>query len=288
MGKDSPTGSTRLGITPGERLFQRYLEEHKIQHEYHPALSGVSKHLDFTLGAGTRLVLCEVTDFGVGEQDKPILAGLQASLEEHESGIATATWFGALSFPDILQRIQSKVIAEVRQLDEFRGRHPLVVVLFNAASISTKLDDHFISCAACGLLTPELLTQLSAIAVVTSTRPGSEAERRALRRLRKAQGRHRLPGWRRPSKGELAQVHDALVGVRRDWGGALDEEYPALRVYHNPYATPRLVPSIFPAPRASHVRLVPHKHEVRDPETGAVLPVPVIYFTLQELPLLKP
>jgi hypothetical protein len=276
--------------TLGEQLFQQYLEEHAIQYAYQPNL-GPPKRPDFMLRDGTgRTIICEVTDLDVGEPDKPVIVALEASRREVAPGITVATGVGALSIPDILKRIRVKIVTELEQLAPFRDQYPLVVVLHNSRSLVTDLGDHMIVRVLSGLLTPRrpleppLHAGLSALVVVTVTQAGARIQQRALRGLRKAEGRHRTGvRGRRPTAAELARAYGVLEAENRDWGGILNVEHPSLRVYHNCHATNPLPATAFPPPFASHARLVSHCHERPGLERDAI--VREDYFTLQEMPL---
>ena len=278
--------TAKTNRTPGERLVHQYFREHGIPVADHPEIDGAQKRPDIVLGEGLRRVVCEVADFDIGEPDKPILAALDANRRQHPSGISFSTAVGALPVPEILDRIRGKIVRELVQIGEFRGRCPLIVMLYNEKSLSTDLDDQMIATALCGLVTPELNTHLSALALVRTTRAGSNVERRVLRGRRKDNGGHRPSVSARPSTEELVGAFEALEREKRDWGGELDVEHPALRVYHNCFAVRPVAVSVFPPPFVSHARLVPEEHDDRDPQTGAV--IRAIHFGFHEIPLPPP
>ncbi len=269
--------------TPGEILVHRYFEEHGIPVADHPEVDGARKRPDVVVGEGVRRVICEIADFVVGQTDKPIIAALEANRKQHPSGISYSTAASALPVDDIVNRIRGKIVQELAQLGEFRDRYPLVIMLYNDKSLSIDLDDHMVLAALCGLVTPLLNRPLSALALVRTTRPGSDVEERVLRGLRKDERRHRRRAWVRPTTEELVRAFDVLEKEKRDWGGELDVEHPALRVYHNCYATQPVAPAVLPPPFVRHARLVPQAHDERDPQTGAV--EAVIHFDLQEIRL---
>jgi hypothetical protein len=143
-----------------------------------------------------------------------------------------------------------------------RGKNPLVVVLHNTGTVA-HLDDHQIQSAMSEFLTPEIHTDLSAIAVVETGRPGNRFFERALRGLRKGKGRDRVPHltYRLPSHDELMEGLNVIDEENKAWRRTLTEEHPYLHVYHNYYARLPLPPKTFPGPGAKHALLRPEKRD---------------------------
>lgn len=252
---------TRKSVKPiGEMLFERYLDEHDLKYEYQPDL-GKGKLPDYLVKGQDASPLCEVTDLEIGEIDKPVIAQLDANRKEFGHGISGSHAAGVLSIDAIQQRIRDKLTRELGQLGPFRGRYPLVVVLHNHGTV-VHLDDFNIVGAMSEFLTSQLNVDLSAVAVVRIVRPGVRIKQKVLRGLKKDKAVRREVGrsgtW--PTTEELARSYEALEAEDRAWGSSINQEYAALRVYHNGYASIPIPAKTFPGPNASHARLIPDRY----------------------------
>jgi hypothetical protein len=113
--------------TVGEQAFEKYLNSLKLKFDYEPPIG--QRRPDYLVGATSGDVLCEVKDL---EQNDEEAAELQAIIDGRSDGV------GAREMP--FDRIQLKIRAAAKQLREFKGRYPSLVVLFNASAQVALID----------------------------------------------------------------------------------------------------------------------------------------------------
>jgi hypothetical protein len=237
----------------GELLFEEYLAAIGVGAEYEPVIG--KRHPDYLVHSPVGDVLCEVEDFGQGDLDRVVQEQLRR----------TGVWAGAV---DPYTRIREKLEAAARQLREFRGRHPCVVVLHNPGSV-VDLGTDIVQGAMYGdiafvvavdptgrspavekgsqftpgkaKLRSQQNTTISAVAVLEHYRPNQYKLEEALAHRSKEDP----PKW--PTKEEIKEGLDILEKVRQQHP-EVDLVVPRLRVVHNVYATIRLPVAAFPGP----------------------------------------
>lgn len=237
--------------TQADLLFEEYLTGAGLTAEYEPPL-GV-KRPDYLVHTRPHEVLCEVEEFGEGDVDR----------DEHEQlrmkGMASLAL-------NPYSRIREKLDIGGRQLREFKGRFPCLVVLYNPGRL-VNLGTSIVQGAMYGDIgvvigvhpsverppvnmgtrfdpkTAKLRsyqnTTISAVAVLERVRPNAHMIENAL-----AENRHRQSrtGW--PTAEEFEEDLRIAEEIRREHP-EVDLEVVRLRVIHNPYAALALSPEAF-------------------------------------------
>jgi hypothetical protein len=108
--------------TPGEALFEEYLQILGLKFEYEPPIG--SRRPDFLVHSSAGDVLCEIKDFELNDEDRA----------ELDAALAGKNTFSSRSLP--FSRIQLRIRAASRQLREFKGKYPCLVVLFDPAAVA--------------------------------------------------------------------------------------------------------------------------------------------------------
>lgn len=124
------------GKYPSELLFEDYLRSRGYSFEYEPRIG--RKCPDYLVHS-TPDILCEVKEMSVGEEDLPALAAAASG----------ESWFGSVDTP---RRIRERLNAGAKQLSEFKGRYPSVIVLRNTAAVMVELETMLVQSAMYGNL----------------------------------------------------------------------------------------------------------------------------------------
>lgn len=107
--------------TRGEEVFEQYLNSHGLRFSYEPDF-GTRKRPDYLVHAPSGDVLCEVKDFEQNDEDRA----------EVETALAGRNTVAFREIP--YGRIQLRIRAGSRQLREFKGRYPCLIVLFDSSA----------------------------------------------------------------------------------------------------------------------------------------------------------
>jgi hypothetical protein len=107
--------------TRGEEVFEEYLTSLGLRYTYEPPIG--NRRPDFLVHSPSGDVICEVKDFELNDEERAELAAIVAG--RHNTVSSREIPF---------DRIQLKIRAASRQLREFKGRYPCLVVLFDASA----------------------------------------------------------------------------------------------------------------------------------------------------------
>ncbi len=119
---------------PGELLFEEYLTARGYTFDYEPPLG--TKRPDYLVRCSPA-VLCEVEELVEAREDRPAA----------EAAARGESWFGSIS---TTPRVREKLNAGAKQLSEFKGRYPCVIVLRNTSALMVELETLFVQAAMYG------------------------------------------------------------------------------------------------------------------------------------------
>ena len=251
----------------GEDLFEQYMAANGLPFRYQPHDLGEDKRPDYLVATPRGDVLAEVTDFFSGRMDKPVVEQLAAKRRpiEGRPGASVSIATGVMDVEGLQRRIRDKIVAEAGQLAPFRGRYPGVIVLHNFALndgpermtiVTMGLDEPGMLDVLSGLLTQDMNTAISAVAVLKIAQPHEDLYGRAVRDLQESRGQQR-ERWHPPTTEEIREGFELWDRVNSESGGKLSEKHPVLEIYYNPYAAKPLPLEAFPGPYDLHNRLIP-------------------------------
>jgi len=112
--------------TRGETLFEEYLGLRGLRFDHEPNIG--RRRPDYFVHSPAGDVLCEVKDFKPNDKDR----ALSAAIAKKEINVQ----WGPLQFA----RIQLRIRAASRQLREFKGRYPCLVVLCDPFALASLSD----------------------------------------------------------------------------------------------------------------------------------------------------
>jgi hypothetical protein len=228
--------------TAGEQLFEEYLRARGLRFRREPDLGGRKKPDYLILGDPD--VLCEVKDLCANDDDR-------------RAGAALARGEIVTAWGDATARARSRIVDAVKQLSEYKGSRPCVVVLYNHSALGVNLLNIWVKAAMHGdaqfsepidfgdgrpmpepafiydrdtrKLSSQQNTTVSAVAVLERVRPNPATVDDHVR------------------SGTYASTHDVAMAVF-DFLEAHPEatiEAPRLRVIHNRFAAVPLPREVF-------------------------------------------
>ena len=117
-----------MAKTRGEEVFEEYLNGLGLKFTYEPSIGIGTRHPDYLVHASSGDVLCEVKDFQPNDDDRAEMAAALAGQDTSRSR----------EIP--YARIQSRIRVAAKQLREFKGDYPCLVVLFDSSAQVNLVD----------------------------------------------------------------------------------------------------------------------------------------------------